>query len=225
MDFLKAKLRQSAIHARMVPYIILVGLLFLQDGFGPDMRYWMYLVRMLVGAYCIWLMWDLVPEMRWAFSIEAVVVGVLVCVIWVGLDPYYPKLSFLFTQGEPWNPVKHYGEGSLMAFFFVAVRTLGSAIVVPPLEEAFYRSFLYRWFIRKDFENLPFRHFHWLSFLVTAVLFGFVHFQWFAGILCAMAYQWLVIRKDRLGDAITAHAITNFLLGIWIYWKGAWHFW
>ena len=33
------------------------------------------------------------------------------------------------------------------------------------------------------------------------------------GILCGLAYQWLVIRKNRLGDAMTAHAITNFLLG------------
>src|SRR5512133_3028160 len=119
MELLAAKLRQSAIHARVVPYIVILIFTFLQDGLGADMRYWMYLVKMLVGGYCIWLMWDLVPEMRWAFSVEAVVVGVLVCVIWVGLDPFYPKLSFLFTQGEPWNPVKHFGEGSALAFFFV----------------------------------------------------------------------------------------------------------
>jgi len=34
-----------------------------------------------------------------------------------------------------------------------------------------------------------------------------------------------VLRKNRLGDAMTAHAITNFLLGAWIVWRGAWHFW
>ena len=28
-----------------------------------------------------------------------------------------------------------------------------------------------------------------------------------------------------LGDAMTAHALTNFLLGIWVVWKGAWSFW
>jgi hypothetical protein len=41
-----------------------------------------------------------------------------------------------------------------------------------------------------------------------------------------MAYQWLVLRKNRLGDAMTAHAITNFLLGAWVVWKGgaAWKF-
>jgi hypothetical protein len=41
-----------------------------------------------------------------------------------------------------------------------------------------------------------------------------------------MAYQWLVLRKNRLGDAMTAHAITNFLLGVWVVWRGgsAWKF-
>ena len=33
------------------------------------------------------------------------------------------------------------------------------------------------------------------------------------------------VRKNRLGDAITAHAITNFLLGVYIVWRGAWKFW
>ncbi len=225
MDFLRRKLRESPIHARVTPYVVILILTFVQDSFGEDLRYWLYLAKMIVGAWCVWEIRDLVPEMKWAFSWEAVVVGVLVCVIWVGLDPYYPKLSFLFAQTEPWNPVKHFGEGSLMALFFVLVRTFGSAIVVPPIEELFYRSFLYRWFVRKKFETLPLSCFHALSFVVTALLFGLVHFQWVAGILCALGYQWLVIRKNRLGDAMLAHAITNFLLGIYIYWKGAWQFW
>jgi CAAX prenyl protease-like protein len=224
MEFLRGKLRESPIHARMTPYVVILILTFAQDGFGENLRYWLYFAKLIVGAWCVWQIRDLVPEMKWAFSWEAVVVGVLVCVIWVGLDPFYPKMSFLFSQSDPWNPVKHYG-GGFMAIFFVLVRTLGSAIVVPPIEEIFYRSFVYRWFVRKDFQNLPLNHFHGLSFVVTALIFGLVHYQWIAGILCGLLYQWLVIRKNRLGDAMLAHAITNFLLGVWIYWKGAWQFW
>ncbi len=53
-----------------------------------------------------------------------------------------------------------------------------------------------------------------------------MHPQWLAGILCGLTYQGLVIRKGRLGDAMTAHAITNFLLGVYVVWKGgaAWKF-
>jgi hypothetical protein len=40
-----------------------------------------------------------------------------------------------------------------------------------------------------------------------------------------MSYQWLVIRKQRLGDAMTAHAVTNLLLGGWVVWRDDWKFW
>jgi CAAX protease family protein len=49
--------------------------------------------------------------------------------------------------------------------------------------------------------------------------------RWVAGIFCGLVYQWLVIRKGRLGDAMAAHAITNFLLGLWVIWRPAWNFW
>ena len=225
MSFLRDKLATSPIHARVVPYVLIVVLTFIQDSFGGPGRYWMYLVKMIVGLWCILEMRGLVPEMRWAVSWEAVFIGLWVFFIWVGLDPFYPKFSFLFKEGDPWNPFKQFGAGSVTGWFFVAVRTLGSAIIVPPLEETFYRSFLYRYFVRLNFTEMPFNTLHWLSLVVTSLLFGFVHYQWLAGFLCGLSFQWLVLRKNRLGDAMTAHAITNFLLGVYIPWRGAWHFW
>ncbi len=225
MTILRSKLQTSPIHARVVPYVLIVALTALQDSFGGEVRFWFYLAKMVVGLWCIWEMRSLVAEMRWAFSWEAVAVGVLVFGIWVGLDPYYPKISFLFKAGEPWNPFKEYGAGSAMGFFFVGVRTLGSALVVPPIEEAFYRSFLYRYFVRLNFTEMPFNQLHWLSLVVTSLIFGISHYQWLAGVLCGLSFQWLVLRKNRLGDAMTAHAITNFLLGIWVLCRGAWQFW
>lgn len=228
MNLLRQKLAASPIHARVVPYVlILLVTSFLQDAFSEPARYWIYFGKMLLGLWCIWEMRTLVPEMRWAFSWEAVGVGVAICAVWVGLDPFYPKFELLFKMGKPWNPFAAFGETSPAAWFFFWVRTLGSALVIPPLEEVFYRSFLYRYCVRTDFEAMPLNQFHPTSFIVISLLFGFVHFQWIAGVLCGMAFQWLVLRKNRLGDAMTAHAITNFLLGLWILWKGgdAWRFW
>ncbi len=124
-----------------------------------------------------------------------------------------------------WNPHRQFGEGTALAWFFVVVRIAGSSIVVPPLEESFYRSFLYRYIARPDFQSVPLGKFLWAPFLLTGLVFGFGHYEWLAGILCAFVYQGLVCWKKRLGDAMTAHAITNCLLGFWIVWKGAWHFW
>jgi CAAX protease family protein len=113
-----------------------------------------------------------------------------------------------------------------MAWFYAVVHLAGMTFIVPPAEEVFYRSFLYRYFVKLDFLAMPLGQFHALSFVVTSVLFGLMHPPWWlAGIICGLAYQWLVIRKNRLGDAMTAHGITNLLLGLWILWKGAWSFW
>ncbi|HEX9048419.1 MAG TPA: CAAX prenyl protease-related protein, partial [Verrucomicrobiae bacterium] len=218
-----------------VPFVVFVLLTAAQGRFGPASAYWFYLAKTLVGAWLILEVRPLVPEMRWAFSWEALVVGLGVLVMWIGLDPFYPMAGELFAKVglgsatkvavENANPNLVFGPGSPLAWFFLAVHIVGMTLVVPPLEEVFYRSFLYRFVAKPDFLAVPLNRFLPVPFFVTALVFGFEHSQWLAGILCGFAYQWLVLRKNRLGDAIAAHAITNFLLGVYVVWKGAWNFW
>ena len=221
MHALREKFRNSAIYVRVAPFVIFVALLFFQGEFGPASLYWVYMLRTLVGAWLIWEMRPFVPEMKWALSWEAVVAGIALFVMWVAIDPYYPQAK---ASGPDWNPLAFFGQGSAVGVAFMVTRVAGMTLVVPPLEEVFWRSFLYRWFVRTDFENMPFNRFHPTSFLVTSALFGSEHHQWLAGALYGMAMQWLVLRKNRIGDAITAHAITNFLLGVYVCRTGAWQF-
>lgn len=222
MNLLREKFRVSPIVVRVAPFAIFVALTFAQGQMGEASAYWFYLAKTIAGAWLIWEMRPFVSEMRWTVSWEAIAMGVAVCVMWVGIDGLYPKLM---SGGTLWNPREQFGADSALAWLFIAVRILGSTFVVPPLEEVFYRSFLYRYFVRTNFLEMPLNRFHVTSFLVTSAIFGFEHNQWLAGILCGFAFQWLVIRKNRLGDAITAHAITNFLLGLWVVWQNDWKFW
>ena len=221
---------------RVAPFLVFLALTFCQGKFGAASAYWFYFAKTLVGVWLIWEMRPLVLEMRWAFGWEAILVGVAVFAIWVGLDPFYPKLDaaiaklglakvFGSTGQQIWNPPAQFGENSALAWLMIVTRIVGSTFVVPPLEEVFYRSFLYRYAARQDFLSVPLNRFLAWPFVATAALFGFSHNEWLAGILCGAAYQWLVLRKNRLGDAMTAHAVTNFLLGVWVVWHGAWHFW
>jgi uncharacterized protein len=227
MKPLRELLQRSPAHARVAPLFIFLLIPLASGLLGADGKFWVYFIKTVVGVWLIWEMRALVPEMRWAISWEAIVVGILVCALWVGLDPYYPMNHVMMkpTPGDEWNPVARFGEGSGMAWFFIAVRILGSSLVVPPLEEVFYRSFLYRKFIKDDFAQVPIGYFAGASFVAVSALFGLMHYQWLPGIACGMLYLGLVIRKRRMGDAMTAHAITNFLLGLWVVWKGAWQFW
>ena len=235
MNSLTAPLTKSALVARVAPFVVFLLLTFCQGHFGEAGKYWLYLVKTLVGAWMLWMIRPVVSEMRWRVSWEAAAVGVVVFAIWIGLDGVVLDQRQLWVRlglgkapsnpEPPWNPFLQFGDGAPFAWFFVAVRILGSSLVVPPLEEVFYRSFLYRWIAKPDFGSVPLGQFSVKPFAITSVLFGFAHNEWLAGILCAAAYQGLVCRTKRLGDAMTAHGITNCLLGVWVVWKGAWHFW
>lgn len=208
---------------RIVPFVVFAALTLAQGLFGETGGYWIYALKTVIGALLIWLVWPYVKEMRWNFSWEAIAAGIAVFLVWVGLDGLYPPV--FGERAAAFNPLKSYGEEGAAAWIFIAVRVLGSSLVVPMLEEVFYRSFLYRFFVKSDFLGVPLNSFNWTAFIIVGAGFGFSHFEWLPGILCAFAYQGLVIRKGRLGDAITAHAITNFLLGLWVVWRPAYQFW
>ena len=231
MNSLTAILRRSPVTARVAPFVVFIVITFAQDWFGAAGRYWLYLAKTLAGAWMLWAVWPVVTEMRWKLSWQAVVVGVAVFAMWVGLDDLLVKLGLsnsypkLKLSGAAWNPNDTFGAGSALAWFFIVVRIAGSSLVVPMLEEVFFRSFLYRYVTKVDFLTVSLGAFVLRSFLITSLIFGFEHREWLAGLLCGFAYQGLVCRMNRLGDAITAHAITNFLLGCWVVWRGAWQFW
>lgn len=232
---LREQFQKSPVASRAAPFLAFIFLTFAQNECGEAARYWIYFFKSVVGAWLIWETWPFVKEMRLNFSWDAVAVGVGVLVMWVGIDGFYPGLSELSIKiglseppkypTLPWNPHAQFGQGSDLAWFFIVARILGSSLVVPFLEEVFYRSFLYRYIAKSDFESVPLRQFIPLPFLATSLVFAFSHEQWLAGILCGFAYQGLVIWKKRLGDAIVAHGITNLLLGLWVVWKGDWKFW
>ncbi|MCX6895594.1 MAG: CAAX prenyl protease-related protein [Verrucomicrobia bacterium] len=222
MPSLRQNITASPALIRVLPFGLFLVLTSCQGKFFPGSEFWFYLAKTAVGAWLIWFMRPLVAEMRWRISWEAVAVGIAVFALWVGLDGLYPKLG---SAGTPWNPGTQFGHDSPLALLFIATRILGSTLIVPPLEEVFYRSFVYRTLAKPDFQSVPLNYFAWLPFLATAAVFGFSHHEWLAGILCGFAYQGLVLRKNRLGDAITAHAITNLLLGLWVVFKPAWNFW
>jgi uncharacterized protein len=229
MNDLLGRLRRSPVLVRVVPFAVFLALTGAQDLFGEAGRYWGYLVKTAVGAWMLWTVRGAIEEMRWKLSAEAILMGIAVFVLWAGLDPAlgwldlsYPKLK---ASASGWNPHVQFGNGSVLAGFFIVVRLAGSSIVVPLLEEVFFRSCVYRYLVKADFQNVPLSRFAWMPFLVTSIIFGLEHREWLAGILCGFAFQGLVLWKGRLGDAITAHAITNFLLGLWVVWQGAWQFW
>ena len=229
MNALTVKLQASPLLARVLPFVVFLVLTSCQGNLGPESHYWVYLAKCVIGAWMIWVTWPLISEMRWAISFEALIAGTLVFILWVALDVLYPKFS---QPNDSWDLQKQFGSDSVMVWFFAGVRLAGSTLLVPMLEEVFYRSFLYRYILVPNWMSTAHNSFAVKPFLITSIVFGFTHQQWLAGIVCGMIYQLLVIRTNRIADAITAHAVTNLLLGAWVITQGfgyadkpQWHFW
>lgn len=230
MARLRSLLTRTPATARVAPFLLFVLLTFAQDWTGPTGPYWVYLGKTLLGLLMLAAIWPVVEELRWKVSWEGVLVGVAVFALWIGLDPLLERLGWpgsypRMALGRPWNPPAAFGDGAPLAWMFIAVRIAGSTLVVPPLEELFYRSFLYRYAEKADFLSVPLGRFIPRPFLLSAALFALAHREWLAALLCAVAYQGLVCWKKRLGDAMTAHAVTNLLLGCTVAWRGQWQFW
>ncbi len=229
MNILASSLKASPLLARAMPFVLFLALTSCQGTFGIESHYWIYLIKCIIGGWMMWTTWSLVSEMRWFCSLDSVITGIMVFALWIALDIPYPKL---IKPDNSWDLTGHFGETSAIVWFFVSVRLAGSTLLVPMLEEVFYRSFLYRYIMTPKWLFAAHNQFDAKAFLLTSIIFGLTHCHWIAGILCGMIYQLLVIRTNRLGDAIVAHAITNLLLGIWVVTKGfgyaespQWHLW
>ncbi|NTU42840.1 MAG: CAAX prenyl protease-related protein, partial [Nitrospirales bacterium] len=145
--------------------------------------------------------------------------GILVFVLWVNMD--WPFAVFGSPKGYDPTVI----ENDAVKTGMIAFRLWGASVVVPIMEEIFWRSFLVRYVISQDFRSVPLGQFTWASFIITTILFGLEHNLWLAGIMAGMAYNLLLYRTKGISYCIAAHAVTNLCLGIYVLYTGNWSFW
>ena len=109
----------------------------------------------------------------------------------------------------------------------VALRFLRLVVVVPFVEEIFWRAFLLRFLINENFQRVSFGQFSLLSFIVVSVVFAFSHTKpdWPAALCAGALFNLVAYRTRSLSSCILAHAFTNALLGLWIMQTRQWGFW
>ncbi len=209
----------------VAPMVAFLGITAL-EGSAPKQYIWIYIAKaVLVTALLIAGRSTWKREVKWngPMLLLGTVVGLACFAGWVLIDPLTPHFKFLGTRTE-YNPFKEIADPTVRALF-LAVRFYGLALVVPVMEELFWRSFLLRWITDQDFEKLPVGTFSWGAFAIVAAGFGVAHPEWLVAILfaCAMA---LLLRQSRsLFACIVAHGVTNLALGIWVIVTHNWKYW
>jgi CAAX prenyl protease-like protein len=215
---------------RVLPFAAFMALLALrgampQDGgWGIDPR-WIYgLTVVVVGGLLAWwwreygeLAGQVAPEAREALL--AVVVGVAVFALWIRLHAPWMRL------GEPTASFLPLDAQGQLDWPLLIVRWLGAALIVPVMEELFWRSFLMRWLDNPTFEACVPQRIGMRAIVLSSFVFMLAHTLWLAAIVAGLAYAWLYVRTGKLWVAVIAHAVTNAVLGAWVVVTRNWAFW
>ena len=153
--------------------------------------------------------------------------GILVTVLWIvpEISPFYRtwfcwpigSLPAASTDPSPYDP-------AVCGWTLTVAKLVGSAFVIAPVEEVFFRSFLYRWLQKRDFLSIPLSRFDLSAFLWMVFLFTLEHDRPLAAALAGAVYGFAAIRFG-LASAIIAHVTTNLLLALHVIFSGAWAFW
>ena len=123
-----------------------------------------YVARTVIVAAMLWWFWPHYTKIRWNHWWLGIIVGVLGIFQWVPMQLVLQKHFEFFRPGENvYDPFKSFASPAA-AWSFIAVRMIGAVLVVPVMEELFWRSFLMRWIDARDFLAREAPHFHELEF-------------------------------------------------------------
>ncbi|MGD9875049.1 MAG: CAAX prenyl protease-related protein [Kiritimatiellia bacterium] len=197
---------------------------------------WAYAVRSaLTAALLLWLRpWRGYGKPAGRHFPLALAAGVAVFALWVlpeseWMRAHFPLLASWYGKigiigDKPLPEVLPYAPETA-GWPLTVVHLAGSAFVIAVAEEFFWRGFIYRWLIARDFMKVDLRRLDGQMLLISSLVFGFEHDRWLAGFIAGLVYALVMIRTRDIWSACLAHITTNLLLGIFVLVTGAYAFW
>ncbi len=149
----------------------------------------------------------------------SVVSGLVIFVLWIKMDWGFA------TLGNPQGFTPNVIDDDSMRLFMITTRMAGAVLVVPVMEELFWRSFLLRYVIDSDFSKIGIGRFTWPSFLIITILFGLEHNYYLAGMMAGAVFNILLYHTRSIAQCILSHAVANLALGVYVLQSGQWRFW
>lgn len=211
----------------VVPFVVFLGfnllLAAVQGGWQWDHpaapwwqrapELWVYALQVLAcGGYLFAWRRDITWRARPSHCLWGVAAGLLGIGLW--LIPYL--LGWVPREGG-FEPELLFGSDSAATVAAYALRFARAVLIVPLAEELFWRGYLMRWCIDRDFPaRVPLGRVSWFSYIVVTLGFILVHrsCDW-AGAACygSLAYV-LVWRTRSLLPVILMHATANLVMGV-----------
>lgn len=217
----------SQTRAYSAPFLLFIALMAAGDLLGWP-RHWVYASQtLLCGGLLLFHFRQYSLRFRpcWLWTIP---VAAAVFAIWVS-----PQALLGFPRRESGFDPNLFASHPLLYWLNLSLRFARLVIVVPLLEEIFWRGFLIRWLITEDFTKVPPGRFTPVSFFGVVACFGLAHWgpqlapgqDFLPALITSALYNLVLYRSRNLGDCVLAHAATNLLLGLYIMATRQWGFW
>jgi len=221
---------------RIIPFAVFMLFIGLQEilewvvvkgwlELSPEQMLYLYPIKTVLVAGLLLFLWRQYDELNFAdfkntrHTVASLLLGLLVFILWINMDWGIAT----FGESKGFNPllIDDMATRNIMIFS----RIFGAALVVPIMEELFWRSFMLRYVITSDFMSVRIGTYTLTSFVICSVLFGLEHNLLLAGIMAGAAYSLLLYWSKSIFQCILAHAVTNLVLGIYVLQTGYWQFW
>jgi hypothetical protein len=222
--------------SRVAPFVVFMAFIALEQGlrallerqvlhFEATVLLWLYLPKAVLVGLMLWLLRQCYTEIttkdlrdyrQTALSIFS---GLLVFIFWINMD--WTLGSQLAPAG--FNPESFASEQAKWSMIFI--RVTGAVIIVPIMEELFWRSFLLRYLIDANFTAVTIGRFSLFSFLAVSVFFGLEHHYVFAGIMAGVFFNLIYYATKSIAQCILAHSVANLSLAAYVLLTQEWRFW
>jgi len=211
----------------VLPFAVFMFLLAIQKylPLNPSID---YPLRVLLLSAVLLLFSRSVINLHSSRRLESVVIGMAVFVIWIAPDLMFPgyRRHWLFSNALMGALGSTVSENVLTTPLVLWPRIIRAVVLVPIIEELFWRAWLMRWLINPRFEKLQLGAYAPAAFWTTALLFASEHGPyWDVGLVAGIVYNWWMVRTRTLGDCILAHAVTNACLCGYVIATRHWEYW
>ena len=211
----------------IAPFAVFMGLLALHSVLPlPDLTD--QILRVTVMTAVLWFIARPVIDLRVTHLAATLGIGIAVFIVWIAPDLLIPgyRHFWLFDNAVVGKAATSLADGSKLSWPVLTLRMIRAVIIVPIVEELFWRAWLMRWLIDNDFEKVPLGKYAPQAFWLVAILFASEHGSyWDVGLAAGIIYNWWMVRTRSLGDLILAHAVTNFILSVYVIAFGKWEYW